>query len=125
MQYNKKVFDTATLTQIENELTQAEAARQAGFEGRARVSARRAAGAAIRAHLNSRQIHLGQVSAYDLLQIMLHRTDTPPKVHQVIEHLLARVNEEYQLPIPVDLIAETRWLVQILNKDSTHGNEFN
>jgi hypothetical protein len=118
------VFDAATLTQIEGELTQAEAARQAGFEGRARVSARRAAGIAIRAHLLLREINVGRASAYDLLEIMLGRTVTSPELHQVIEHLLARVNEEYQLPLPVDLIAETRWLVQNLNKDSMHGNEF-
>jgi hypothetical protein len=117
MQYNDEVFDAATLEQIERELALAETARQAGFEGRARVSARRAAGAAIRAHLIIRRINPGQASAYDLLQILDSRPDTPPEIRQVLGHLLARVNEEFQLPMPVDLIAETRWLVQTLNKD--------
>ncbi len=111
------MIDAETLTLIDRELAQAQAARQAGFEGRARVSARRAAGAAIRAFLTARQAPLGPVSAYDLLQMMAGRADTPPEIRQVIEHLLARVNEEFQLPTPVDLIAETRWLVQTLNKD--------
>ena len=111
------MFDTATLTQIDNELAQAENSRQAGFEGRARVSARRAAGAAIRAYFLSRQVRYGSASAYDLLQMLDSRPDTSPEIRQVVEHLLARVNEDFQLPIPVDLIAETRWLVKTLNKD--------
>lgn len=111
------MLDETTRAQIDHELAQAQAARLAGFEGRARVSARRAAGAAIRAYLTAQQVALGPVSAYDLLQIMRERVDTPPDMLQVIEHLLARVNEDFQLPTPVDLIAETRWLVQTLNKD--------
>jgi hypothetical protein len=111
------MFDSATLAAIESELAQAQAARQAGFEGRARVCARRAAGAAIRAHLAARQVNPGPASAYDLLQMLAGRPDTPADVRQVIQHLLARVNEEFQLPMPVDLIAETRWLAQTLNKE--------
>jgi hypothetical protein len=116
LQYNLEVFDAATLTQIEHELEQAEAARQAGFEGRARVSARRAAGAAIRAHLIARQVLPGPASAMDLLRIMSEQSDTSVEVRRVIAHLSTRVNEDFQLPEPVDLIAETRWLVQTLNK---------
>jgi hypothetical protein len=111
------VFEPGILTQIDAELTQAEAARAAGFEGRARVCARRAAGIAIRAYLQVRHEAPAQTSAYDLLQYMQNRTSTLPEVRVVVNHLLTRVNPEFQLTVAVDLIAETRWLIKTLNED--------
>jgi len=105
------------LARIQVELDRAEAARAAGFEGRARVSARRAAGAAIQAYCESHRIALEAFSAYEILQAFHDRPDLSPRVREVIEHLLARVNEDFALPIPVDLLAETRWLVDTLDKD--------
>ena len=99
------------------ELAAAEKARSAGFEGRARVSARRAAGIAVRSYLGNRGIPPGTTSAFDILRVLRDEHDTPDEIRQVIDHLLMRVNEDFQLPAQVDLIAETRWLIQILNKD--------
>jgi hypothetical protein len=104
------------LDRIEAELAQAEAARASGFEGRARVNARRAAGMAVRAFMQAQGDELGSGSAVDLLQAFSDQPDTPDDVRQVLAHLLVRVNQDFELPLTVDLIGETRWLVQSLNK---------
>jgi hypothetical protein len=104
------------LDRIETELAQAEAARSSGLEGRARVSARRAAGMAVRAFLQARGDEVGSASVIDLLQLLRDQPETPDDLRKVLEHLLARVNQDFELPHTVDLISETRWLVQTLNK---------
>ena len=108
-------FHVDVKQRIEEELTRGEAARQTGFEGRARVCARRAAGAAIRAYLDS----LGQsttqlVSAYDLIAYLRDLPGIEPEIRRVGDHLLAQVNEAFDLPVEADLLAEARWLAQIL-----------
>jgi hypothetical protein len=104
------------LDRIETELAQAEAARASGFEGRARVTARRAAGMAVRAFLHARGDQVGSASVVDLLQYLRDQPETTGDIRQVLEHLLARVNQDFELPPSVDLIGETRWLVQSLIK---------
>ena len=104
------------LDRIETELAQAEVARSSGLEGRARVNARRAAGMAVRAFLQARGDGTGSGSAVDLLQALRDQPDTPGDIRQVLEHLLARVNQDFELPVSIDLIGETRWLVQSLHK---------
>lgn len=104
------------LDRIEAELAQAEAARASGYEGRARVNARRAAGMAVRAFLLARGDVVGSGSAVDLLQTFRDQPDTPDDIRQVLEHLLIRVNQDFELPLSVDLIGETRWLVQSLDQ---------
>ena len=110
------VITQDVLDKIKAELDQAERARASGFEGKARVNARRAAGMAIRAFYQFRGIAVGATSAYDLLQTMRDRPETPVEIRRVIEHLLTRVDVEFNLPVPVDLIAESRWLVRKLNE---------
>ena len=104
------------LDRIEAELAQAETARASGYEGRARVNARRAAGMAVRAYLMARGEVVGTGSAVNLLQALRDQPDTPDELRQVLEHLLLRVNQDFELPLSVDLIVETRWLVQSLDK---------
>jgi hypothetical protein len=105
------------LENIEAELLKADAARASGLEGRARVGARRAAGLAMRGYLQARGLPLGRASIFDLISIFRDQPDLSAEVRQVADHLLLRVNTDSELPPSVDLIAETRWLVQILNKD--------
>ena len=45
------------------------------------------------------------------------RSLLPQDIQQVVDHLVTRVNEDYQLPGSIDLIAETRTLVQYLAKE--------
>lgn len=93
-----------------DELQQAEAARSAGNEGKARVCARRAAGIAAAEYLNRLgDPHLGP-SAYDRLQYLYEIADLPPYVRMLAGHFLERVNQEFTLPIEMDLIADARQL---------------
>lgn len=102
------------LVKIDAELKQAEQARAAGNEGMARVCARRAAGIAIREYYQARGLPTRSTSAVDLLEQIRTDPQLPADVHTLAEHLLLRVTPEYQLPIPADLLAETRLLVQAL-----------
>jgi hypothetical protein len=100
---------------IEAELAHAEAARQDGFEGRARVCARRAAGIAIRAYAEKHQLDLPFSSAYDLLHALEHLPGIPEEARQAARILTERVDTDFNLPAEMDLIAETRRLVNALN----------
>jgi hypothetical protein len=103
-------------SKIAEELTGGEAARQAGLEGRARVCARRAAGAAVREYLELRGIAAPGPSAYDLLAFLQGLAGTSPEIREVAGHLLTRVDESFSLPVEVDLLAEARWLAQALEE---------
>ena len=119
------MFRADVKTKIDEELSRGEAARREGFEGRARVCARRAAGAAIREFLQLRGLPLAGPSAVDLLaqlQALVEQggilENDRPEVEQVIGHLLMRVDEAFSLPIEADLLAETRWLAQTLETNT-------
>lgn len=102
------------------ELKQADAARSAGNEGRARVCARRAAGIAAREFLLRHGIRPPDVaqrrtrvgSAYDALQTLAAVPGLDPELKQAAVHLTLRVNEDFTLPVKVDLIAEARKIVE-------------
>ncbi len=96
--------------QYENELERAESAQAGGNEGQARVCARRAAGIAIREYYTRRGKELQKPSAYDLLHMLLQDPSCPTEVRQSAEYLTTRVNEEFKLPVNVDLLAEARKL---------------
>lgn len=100
--------------QFEAELARAEQARAAGNEGMARVCARRAAGVALRAFFLDHGLPVPSSSAMDILEQLRSDPGFAPEVRAVAEHLLQRVNPEYQLPIQADLLAETRWLIATL-----------
>ncbi len=119
------MFRAEAMAKIEEELSRGEAARRQGLEGRARVCARRAAGAAIREYLELSSLPMPATSAYDLLryfQLMLSSESTlsqesplSGQMRQVVEHLLAQVDESFALPGQVDLLSEARWLAQALS----------
>ena len=94
--------------EIQAEFERAEQARARGNEGQARVCARRAAGIAAREYLTRRGESLRTPSAYDLLNMLKDDPHLPPDLKQIAEHLTLRVNEEFKLPVDVDLIVEAR-----------------
>jgi hypothetical protein len=116
------MFRTEAKAKIAGELANGAAARQGGLEGRARVCARRAAGAAIREYLDLRGLRAPGSSAYDLLAYLQELAGVPggipaeisQGVRQAAEKLLARVDEDYSLPGDVDLLAEAAWLAETL-----------
>lgn len=103
---------------IDAELARGAAARLEGFEGRARVCARRAAGEAIRAYLELRALPAPGPSAYDVLAYLRDLPGTPAEAREAAEVLLARVDESFSLPAGVDLLEEAQRLARVLE---AHG----
>ena len=102
---------------FEKELEQAKMARANGNEGKARVCARRAAGIAIQEYFFRAGLPYAPHSAYQNLSYLKNLPDAPPRVQEIATHLLERVTPEHELPVKADLIAEARWLAQILLGD--------
>ena len=98
-------------TDIEAELENAERARLAGNEGRARVCARRAAGIAARNFLARHSLRLRDRSAYTALQGLAEFPGLAPDLRIAALHLVTRVTEEFTLPVDADLIADARKLI--------------
>jgi hypothetical protein len=101
-------------TRFESEIRLAQQARQAGNEGRARVCARRAAGAALGEYFRRRGLDVRTPSAYDRLRIFENLGDIPQDVRQAAGHFLARITPEHALPVEADLIAEAVWMKERL-----------
>jgi hypothetical protein len=102
----KKVF--------EKELQMASDVREHGNEGQARVCARRAAGVVIREYFLRRGLTVRVSSAFDLLQTLLNLPETPDEARRTAGYLSLRVNEEFELPIAVDLVEAARTLCKSL-----------
>jgi hypothetical protein len=100
---------------IETELQNAERARLAGNEGRARVCARRAAGLAARDFLARHALRLGDRSAYTALQALAEYPGLDPDLRIAALHLVTRVTEQFTLPVDADLIVDARKLIGGLN----------
>jgi hypothetical protein len=97
--------------EIEIELENAERARLAGNEGRARVCARRAAGIAARNYLARHTLRSRDRSAYIALQALVEFPGLNPDLRFAALHLVTRVTEEFTLPMDADLIADARKLI--------------
>ncbi len=104
---------------IDAEFERAAQVRAKGNEGQARVCARRAAGIAIREYFARNGNRVSNASAYDLLNLLKEDARLPAEMKTIVEHLTARVTEEFKLPIDADLVAEARTLCDwLLNKKS-------
>ena len=108
-----------TALDIEYELEQAEGARLAGNEGRARVCARRAAGIAARDFLARHFLRLPDRSAYTALQALVDYPGLAPDLRPAALHLVLRVTAEFTLPEDPDLIADARKLIGGLDERCT------
>jgi len=96
---------------IKAELENAERARLAGNEGRARVCARRAAGIAARNFLALHALRLRDRSAYTALQALAEFPGLDPYLRIATLHLVTRLTDEFTLPVDADLIADARKLI--------------
>jgi hypothetical protein len=97
-----------------SELQRAEQARMRGNEGQARVCARRAAGVVISEYFLRRGEALAGPSAYNHLRYLADHPSVAPRLREAAGHFLQRTNPDHSFPLPVDLIAEARWLAQQL-----------
>ena len=95
---------------IHHELHQAETARAAGNEGKARVCARRAAGIIVGEFFQRRGGFHPGLSAYDRLKFLRQQPEISKEIREVAGHFLIRITPEHELPVEADLIAEARWL---------------
>jgi len=103
-------------SEIEAEFDRAENARARGNEGQARVCARRAGGIAAREYFTRRGEKVRTPSAYDLLKMLAEEQSLSGELRQSAHYLTLRVNEEFKVPVNVDLIAEARKLCDELLK---------
>ena len=98
--------------QIDVEFERAEQARARGNEGQARVCARRAAGMAAREYFVRRGQTIRTPSAYDLLKLLIEDPSLRDDLRQIAVHLTLRVDEEFKLPVDIDLIVEAKKLCE-------------
>jgi hypothetical protein len=110
------MFRETVKSKIQEELRRGAEARSQGFEGRARVCARRAAGAAVREYLDMRGLPAPGPSAYDLLAYLQELPGLPVVLGEAARNLLLKVDESFHLPVEVDLLAEAAWLVRALEE---------
>lgn len=101
-------------TTFDKELHMAAEARMLGNEGQARVCARRAAGVAIREYFLRRSLSSRSSSAIDLLKDLMGLPEIPVEARRAAEYLTMRVDEEFKLPVAVDLVEEARILCKSL-----------
>ncbi len=92
----------------------AQKAREENNEGKARVCARRAAGLVAKEYLKQRGVATPGMTAYERVKLLQHWPGLPQGVSERVAHLTTRVNENYQLPIEADLVADARWLAKAL-----------
>ncbi len=103
--------------QIQEELLLAKQSRLEGNEGRARVCARRAAGAAVKGYFEKAGIpHQGE-NAIQAMLLLRQSGDLPARVLKALDLLIQRVNEDYNLPANVDLIQEAGIVINFFDVD--------
>jgi hypothetical protein len=103
---------------IPEELAKAEAARQRGNEGMARVCARRAAGWAIQAYLGQQGVDLNTTSVLEHFRYMQINA-AHPELLPLLEHLLQpklrpKIEEDSFFPEGLDLLADAHQVIAIL-----------
>jgi len=107
----------ASRLQIKEELLLAKQSRLEGNEGRARVCARRAAGAAVQEYFQKNEKTQEQENAIESLLVLSQVTKLPARVQEAVNWLVQRVNPDHNLPPGVDLIHEAGVVIQYLEEN--------
>jgi len=97
-------------SQFDRELKQAEDARRNGFEGRARVCARRAAGIVLREFAIQNGYPEKGLNALDLIRIYSEDSRVPPQAGVNLKILVQRVLPGGLLPVEADFLEIVRSL---------------
>ncbi len=98
--------------QANYEIEKAFQVRTNGNEGMARVCARRAAGFAIQSFLEARHLEVPSQNVIHLLNDDQVRAQLPREMVGIADHLLMKVDENYQFDPSIDLLAETKALIE-------------
>jgi HEPN domain-containing protein len=101
-------------TSIEEAFADAQDSRSRGKEGRARVSARRAAGLAIANFYRSRLGKSPPRSALQLLQWFSRQETVPNELRQAASRLTVRVTPAFKLPHPEDPLEDATMLIEAI-----------
>ena len=117
------MFSQRVSDAIKLEIKRALTARKNGLEGRARVCSRRAAGYAIRAYLEENGVDIPDKSTLALIRQLENLPGVQPQVKMVTKHLLMHVTENFNLPVEVDLVAETTWLANFLEDETSQRHQ--
>lgn len=103
--------------QVQEELLLAKQSRLEGNEGRARVCARRAAGAAVQVYLDKEELSAHGENAIESLLTLKELVLLPDRIQQAVKSLVQRVNLDHNLPSDVDLIHEASIVIQYLEDE--------
>jgi len=103
--------------QIQEELLLAKQSRLEGNEGRARVCARRAAGAAVQVYLEKKGLSQNPENAIQSLINLKNQINLPIRVLNAVNWLIQRVDLDYNLPPEVDLIQEAALVVHFTEEN--------
>ncbi len=101
---------------MQEELLLAKQSRLEGNEGRARVCARRAAGAAAKAYFQGKDSLAKEENTIQSLVRLGIQDLIPDRVKLAVNWLVMRVNEDYALPANVDLIHEAGVVISFLEE---------
>lgn len=104
------------IIEVHRELDRGEAARAMGNEGMARVCARRAAGIALGEYFHQSGLKGYGSSVQERIRLFKSMPISNDRAQEIADHLLIHVNEDHQLPINIDLLEETHWLIEHLQR---------
>lgn len=99
---------------FDREMEAAEVARLRDNKGRSRVCARRAAGIIATVALEQRGVRSTAVSALDQLELLQKSLGKSHAASPLLEHLLLQVDEQFDLPQGIDLLADARELRRLV-----------
>ena len=101
---------TYPIAEITKELELAKNFEINGEKGRSRVSARLAAGKAIRYWLvSSHSINRPQLTPFQALELSIKLPEIPEKIRESLSNLTKKVNYDYSFPDEIDLIKNSRF----------------
>lgn len=103
---------------IEKEFQLAHVFFEQGQEGKGRVCARKAAGMAARRWLDIHNPNqTTRLSPFEALEKIQDINFADPKLHESLNHLIMKVDENYQLPANIHLLESARVVIDELLKE--------
>lgn len=100
----------ADLTTAFREITLAELYRSEGKDGKARVCARRAVGFALAAR-HPNEPRYKTMNSMNLIREARSEPDLTDEVAKYLDQMVARVDENFELPVEIDLIDSARRII--------------
>ena len=104
---------------IEQELAAAEAARNEGNEGKARVCARRAIARATEEWMARLPVRRWRGDAMEYLRQIQQDTSFPRPIRQAAERLSTKVTQQQTAPFTTDPISDAKLIIAHLNADTS------